>query len=201
MNEFRAQATIALKEAGYALSPSSQKAVIYGFFAGGDSAPFYIGSTRNRLDKREADHRSLVELGKHANRHFMNKYRKAGNGNVQCEVIATVREVDQFFAERDLIKWALDNGIRLTNRIYNGIDFDIVERSYEYQNYELTDAHIDYLLSDSFQNNLTAAGVIGRLAVETLRAVKQLIKAYPESVQNEYPRLFRAGDMVLADEV
>lgn len=179
-----------LEAAGY---PDKEGALLYGFFADGEDVPFYIGSTRHSIRKRAAHHIALVQSNTHSNRHFLNKMRKLGIENVTCIELARICFSDQFNAERVLIKWSLGRGVKLTNKIHNGIDFDVCERAYEYQNADLTADQIDYLLSPAFSDGLKAGGFAAVLGSEIISVVKRMVSDYPDQTRDEYPRLFEVG--------
>jgi hypothetical protein len=111
---------------------------IYGLRAKDSTELFYVGSTKFLPDDRLKAHLYEVEAGTHKNRHFANKVRKIGLKNVVVDILEEVTEVERWHKEQERIANLVACGVKLTNRIHNGVNFEISDAVHEYDNYVLT---------------------------------------------------------------
>jgi hypothetical protein len=114
------------------------KAYIYGIREQYTDAYFYIGSTRHNPQDRFRHHLYQVAAGKHANRYFQNKVRKIGVDRVCMDIIKEVSDRDRWRIERDYIERYVANGCNLVNRIYNGVNFEISDYRFDFEEEPLT---------------------------------------------------------------
>lgn len=185
-DKFRAAVVVMLEAAGYSLNGNC---TIYGIFQSGKDEPFYIGSTRYEINDRFAAHMYEVEHEIHSNRYFTNKTKKCGVSNVECFEICKIGTAKRYFAERDVIKWCVEKGVKLTNKVYNGINFDIGEAVYEYRNHPgLTPDREELLMSDGF---LDGDGWL-QVALSDLiiSSLDEMVKRFNKQFREDHPGLF-----------
>lgn len=188
-DDFRASAVLMLEAAGY---PDTPGASIYGIYKVGSDVPFYIGSTRYDKERRFYNHISLVKNEAHQNKHFSNKVKKIGIDNVEVRLIHSVENAQQFFAEKELIEWALDCDIKLTNRIYNGISWDIDDSRMEYEEHPgMTPDMIEHLSKIKGPPNIwwnkANHNVATLLWDSILLMASKMLENYEREVRIEYP--------------
>jgi hypothetical protein len=122
-------------------------AFVYGLRADGDAEPFYIGSTKNPVERRFKQHLDDIRTGRNKNTHLVRRARKIGADRIVCDVIEECSNADRFEIEYATIRKALDRGVKLTNIIVAQRDFEIRRLTEEYDNYEILPRHIEAILN------------------------------------------------------
>lgn len=120
-------------------------AYIYGLRAKDADSYFYIGSTKHTLEHRLRQHLDMIRLGRNKNRHLVHTVNKIGAENICIEVIEICGELERFNREYVFIQAALEQGVKLTNIIYNQRDFEAARAFEESAEYELIPRHIEGL--------------------------------------------------------
>lgn len=103
-----------------------EKAVVYGLRESGTDRYFYVGCTKHDPEYRKQAHIAQVLSGWHSNRHFANKVKKIGPGNVVCDILEVTELGGQWGAEKRWIDQLKREGHRLVNRIHNDIGYDVL---------------------------------------------------------------------------
>jgi len=88
---------------------------VYGIRAKNEAVYFYVGSTRHSVTRRFKAHLQDAKTKKHCNKHFQNKVRLLGLGNVVVDTLESVSTQHRFEAEYSWINKLLREGHPLTN--------------------------------------------------------------------------------------
>lgn len=161
---------------------------IYGLRAKNSTELFYVGSTKFLPDDRLKAHLYEVETGTHKNKHFANKVKKIGLSNVVVDILEEVTEVDRWRKEQERIANLVRSGVKLTNRIHNGVNFEISDAVAEYENYTLTKEKFLLGVKLSQESPPLAEyprnqGILNALHGVLCDTVNHMLKKYPKEVE------------------
>lgn len=123
---------------------SDMHAFVYGLFAPDRDVPFYVGSTKYDPAARLKAHLQDVECGRHVNTQLARVVRAEGIDNIRLEILETVPIERRWHVERDWIHRFLAQGIELTNRVFNGLNYEIADQCFEYGERTLVLTDIQY---------------------------------------------------------
>lgn len=128
-------------------------AYVYGLRAIDGAEYFYIGSTKNTLQRRLRQHLDAVRLGQHKNTHLINKVKKVGVENVVIEPILECADGVRFIREYEEIRAHIKRGVKLTNIRVDETHFEWLRAQEEFDEFILLPHHI-HTIVDAFEYGL-----------------------------------------------